>query len=165
MSAAVSVPPLVALTFRPTYELVGVAREFISSLYQTILTDPSASSRLGLTTHELLENAMKYSTDGKATLEIEIRRKNGQDLICLRISNQSEAAHLVRLRELFDGMQRSESAFTYYTDLMRRNAKRVGSGLGLARIWAEADMTMSCEIAGKVATIVAQTAVEVRQLR
>ena len=165
MSAAVSVPPLVALTFRPTYELVSAAREFISSLYETILTDPSASSRLGLTTHELLENAMKYSTDGRATLEIEICRKNGQDLICLRISNQAEAGHLVRLQELFEGMHRSESAFTYYTDLMKRNAKRVGSGLGLARIWAEADMIMSCEIAGEMATIVAQTAVEVRKSR
>jgi hypothetical protein len=158
-----SVPPLVTLTFRPTFELVSAARRFVSSLYDAILTDPDASSRIGLTTHELLENAMKYSTDGTATLEIEIRRSGDQDLVSLRISNTADSEHLRRLEHLFEGMHETTDAFTYFTSLMVENANQAGSGLGLARIWAEADMTMSCEIVGTVATIVAETAVELRQ--
>jgi two-component sensor histidine kinase len=164
MIDAVDAQPYIELTFRPTLLLVAEVRRFVSALYDVFLTDPDATSRIGLTTHELLENAMKYSTDGKAKIHIEIRRVGPHDVICLRISNHADPDRLLDLRSQFESMRASRDSFTYFTDLMVKSAKRTsGSGLGLARIWAEAEMKMSCEIEGGVATIVAEAAVDVRQ--
>jgi hypothetical protein len=47
---------------------------------------------------------------------------------------------------------------TLYVDVMRRNAQRPNaSGLGLARILAEAEMKLGLTVTGQTATIVAQT--------
>jgi hypothetical protein len=44
-------------------------------------------------------------------------------------------------------MRNSTDAFDYYQQVMRKNAKRrEGSGLGLARICAEAEMAIDCEV-------------------
>jgi two-component sensor histidine kinase len=163
MNDAVESQPYVELTFRPTLPLVAEVRKFVSALYDAILSDPDVTSRIGLTTHELLENAMKYSSDGRAKIHIEIRRLGPEDVICLRISNKANPDRLLDLQNQFDRMGASSDSFAYFTGLMVETAKRKpGSGLGLARIWAEAEMKMTCEIEGPVATIVAETSVHVR---
>jgi len=152
-----------AMHFRPTYELITSAREFVTQFYDSILDDPDATSRVALTAQELLENATKYSTDGSTTLEIDVTSEGAGHVLSVRTSNGATPEHLAELQRRFETMQQSNDAFGYYTDLMVRTAKvDDGSGLGLARVWAEGEMDVRCNIVGTEATIIARTNVGLR---
>jgi hypothetical protein len=149
--------------FRPTFALISSAREFVTQFYDTILDDPDATSRVALTAQELLENATKYSTDGSTTLEIDVTTEGNEHVLSVRTCNGAAPEHLAELQRRFETMQQSGDAFGYYTDLMVRTAKTLeGSGLGLARVWAEGEMDVRCNIAGTEATITARTNVSLR---
>jgi hypothetical protein len=149
--------------FSPSFALISSAREFVAQFYDAILDDPDATSRVALTTQELLENATKYSSDGSTVLQIDVTRDESGHVISVRTSNDTTPAHLSELQRRFDDMNRSTDAFGYYTDLMVRTARRPEvSGLGLARIRAEGEMDVRCNIMGSEATITARTRVGLR---
>lgn len=151
--------PYFELTFRPNVELISVVRRFVSSFYEQILSDPDATSRIALATHELLENATKYSTDGETTIRIEVTTTC--EAIRIRIWNRTRRENIGVLRAHFEEMMQFTDPFLYYQRLMERTAKRKeGSGLGLARLRAEADMELSCEIDDDRVCIVADTHVQ-----
>jgi hypothetical protein len=119
---------------------------------------------VALATHELLENAVRYSTDGETTVRIEVTRRPGHKQVAIRTWNRSEQAHIAFLEQLFAEMKQDMDPFDYYQLLMRRNAKRQGgSGLGLARIRAEAEMELAYEIQEGRVCMLAQTLVQVRE--
>ncbi len=60
-------------------------------------------------------------------------------------------------------MRGSSDPNLYYLDVIRRNARRTdGSGLGLARIHAEAEMEVSVKCQRGFVTVIAETDVELR---
>jgi hypothetical protein len=152
---------LLALSFRPSFPVLSSTRGFLAELFGTFWTDDDLVFRLVTTLHELLENVIKYSVDGVAHVsgEVMIADDGSAPLICLRVSNQCEPRRLAELREHFEVMKKnSDDPITFYTELMVANAKRkLASGIGLARIWAEAEMDIDCNITGSTATIVART--------
>ncbi len=150
-------PPYFALTFRPNVELISLVRRFVSSFYEHALPDKDAISRVALATHELLENAVRYSVDGETSIKIELVTE--VDEITIHISNRTNPAHLSDLRARFDELTKFEDPFVYYQRMIERSAKRTdgGSGLGLARLVAEAEMKLACEVDGDRVTIVANT--------
>ena len=153
--------PLINLQFRPTLELLSPTRDFVAELFKSHWMSEDVVYRIVVTLHELLENVMKYSTDGIAHLSADLAQADRETILCLRVSNECVPERLSTLRGEFDSMRNGADANSYYTALMQKNAYRTdGSGLGLARIWAEAQMNISCEIAGSKATIVAQTQVD-----
>jgi hypothetical protein len=153
--------PLIDLHFRPTLELLTPTRSFVSELFKSHWMEEDVVYRIVVTLHELLENVMKYSADGVAHLSADLAGADRGMMLSVRVSNECEPERLSHLRGEFETMQKFDDAITYYTALMQKNAMRANvSGLGLARIWAEAGMDIRCEIAGSKATIVAQTQVE-----
>jgi hypothetical protein len=152
-----------SMCFSPSFELISSAREFVAQFYDAILDDPDTTSRVALTTQELLENATKYSTTGSTVLQIHVTREESGHFLSVRTSNDATPDHLGELQRRFDDMQRCADAFDYYTDLMLRTARASEtSGLGLARVWAEGEMDVRCDIVGSEATITARTRVGVR---
>jgi two-component sensor histidine kinase len=152
---------LFELTFRPTLQVLGPMRALITELFSAESVHEDTVYRLGIAVHELLENVIKYSTDGVAHLRAEVSETEERAFVSLRVSNQCEAARLSDLKSEFDSLLLNEDAEAYYLALMLKNARRRdGSGLGLARIWAEARMDLRCEIAGSMATIVARSPIE-----
>ena len=151
--------PYFELTFRPNFELISVVRRFVSAFYEHILSDRDATSRIALATHELLENATKYSTDGETAIRIEVTTTC--QAIRIRIWNRATREHINNLHERFAEMLQFSDPFVYYQKLMERSAKRKeGSGLGLARLRAEADMELSIEVDNDRVCIVADTTVQ-----
>lgn len=131
------------LSFERRPELVSIVRRFVSDFYDRTLGDPDATSRVALATHELLENAVKYSRDGKAKVRIEVTSSGKRARVRIRTKNRGNAEDAEQIRRTLDEMK-SMDPNVYYLGLMRRNAARSdGSGLGLARIQAEAEMSMS----------------------
>jgi hypothetical protein len=78
--------------------------------------------------------------------------------IVIRTCNRSGAQDLEQALAIVAEIQAAGDAFEHYQDVLRRNARRRGgSGLGLARICAEADMTLTCEVQGDELAVVART--------
>ena len=151
------------LIFRPNVELVSIVRRFVSDFYHRILGDPDTVSRLALATHELLENAVKYSTDGVTTLCIIVDRNGGDTGVSIRTSNRANDPNIGRISDFFQAMNASPDGFAYYQEVIQRAAREPdGSGLGLARVRAEGEMTMSLSVQGEMVSIIAHTNVQGR---
>ena len=137
----------VELNFRPNVQLVSVVRRFVSEFYQRSLGDPDGSSRVALATHELLENAVKYSKDGETTIRIEVAASGSPRTVTILLRNRAEDSHIAAIREIVDGVAAAKDAFAYYQQLLLAKAKRrEGSGLGLARICAEGEMAITLTV-------------------
>jgi hypothetical protein len=152
--------PYIELNFRPNVQLVSVVRRFVSEFYQRFISDPDGTSRVALATHELLENAVKYSKDGETTIRIEVIQQETPRLVRIHLRNRAEPQHIAAIREILDGMSKAEDASAFYQALLIRKAKRKdGSGLGLARICAEGEMNVRYTVEDDLAVIEATTVI------
>jgi hypothetical protein len=150
-------PLYVELSFSPTIELIVIVREFVTSFYERALVDADTTSRVAVATHELLENACKYSLDGATNLRIEL----GSDraTVRIRLRNRASPEHIANLQERFALMRDCPDPTEYYQRMMVACVHRnEGSGLGLARIRAEAELELALETEGDVLTLHAETA-------
>jgi hypothetical protein len=140
-------------------DLVSVTRRFLEEAMGRFVDDADLVSRAAMAAHELLENAAKYAQHGTAELSLIVDGHAGARRLTLRLSNSTSAAHIGRLREIFSEIGGCQDPQALYVGLMRRNAHETDiSGLGLARICAEGEMTLDLQIDGEHATIAAQTA-------
>jgi hypothetical protein len=148
--------PSFDLKFRPSVELIALVRRFVEDFYQNVLDDDDMASRLALTTHELLENAAKYSDDGEARVQVELDRRSGT--VVVRMSNRATAPRIDALRRFFEQISTATDATEFYAQTIRESAaQRSGSGgLGLARIWAESEMSVDLLVEADRVTIRAQ---------
>jgi hypothetical protein len=151
------------LSFEKKPELVSIVRRFVSDFYDRTLCDPEATSRVALATHELLENAVKYSRDGRAKVRIELSGVGDKVRVRIRTKNRANPEDAAHIQRTIDEMT-SMDANVYYLSLMRKNAHRTdGSGLGLARIHAEAEMDMSVACRNGTITVSAEMEVLLTQ--
>ena len=84
--------------------------------------------RVAMTAHELLENAAKYASDGKARLEVDVSPRGEDAVIRVVVTNNSSREHIDHLGTCYAEMNAETDAMAHYFTLMRRNAK-VGSGV------------------------------------
>jgi hypothetical protein len=141
------------LVFSPSFELVNLVRRFVTDFYTQVVTDPDGASRVGLATHELLENAVKYSRDGKSQLRISLTRDAAAYRVKVSTTNAAAPEHIESLRRIFAAMAQTADPQRYYQDLLKQVLGREGSGLGIGRIAAESDMTMTLEVMGSEVVI------------
>lgn len=143
------------LTFRPNVQLVSVVRRFVAEFYQRFLVDADGAARVALATHELLENAVKYSRDGETRIRIEVWPQAAPRHVRLQLRNRAEPRHVAALREIVEAIDRAPDASSYYQTLITAKARERAptSGLGLARIFAEADMRLGCTVDGDLVEI------------
>jgi hypothetical protein len=148
------------LTFGPTMVLILVVRRFISDFYDRLL-DHEAGAMVAMATHELLENALKYSAEDRATFSLEVTPEGSKQRVVIRIRNRSSEEHIRPLQALLDSMSRYPDPMEHYIALMRETSKRKeGSGLGLARLRAEAGMDLHLELDGSDVCLTAQCVIE-----
>ncbi len=148
----------VELAFSPCIGLVSIVRRFVSEFYSDVLVDPDVTSRLAVATHELLENGARYSVDEQMIVRIGVKREALSMLISITTQNRSTEAHIAALRSGIDELIAAADPHAHYLALMRRTAKRTdGSGLGLARVRAESEMSLSYQIRGNDVVLRAET--------
>jgi hypothetical protein len=150
------------IEFAPMLDLVGRVRHFVSDFYTESLGDPEVTSRIAVAAHELLENAVKYASHCFARICIVVaREEDGAKTVTIETQNRALTENLDAVRETLDDLATSPDAMTSYQRLLDRCAKRAtGSGLGLGRVLAEADMKLTYEIRQDELTIRAQTRLE-----
>jgi hypothetical protein len=137
------------LTFSPNSRLVGTVRRFVSEFYAQILGDADVTSRLAVATHELLDNAVRYSADGNTAMHIGVKRGPGTIRVVIETRNCAEPANVAAIRVMLEELASAADPHAHYQVLMRRSAKRKdGSGLGLGRVTAESGMVISYALEG-----------------
>ena len=138
--------------------MVTSTRKFVSDLLDSIRVDADATSRVALATHELLENTLRHSKDGRARLALVLDETQDGWRIAVRLCNRADKDRIDDVRRRVESLASAEDPMPVYLALMLESAQREdGSGLGLARIRAEADMQLSCDVDGDLVTIVATT--------
>jgi hypothetical protein len=137
----------VELSFKRSTVLIPMVRRFVSEFFAQVLGDPALVSRVCLAAHELLENAVSYAADGLTSISIGVRRLEDALDVAIDTQNRASVADTSMLQSRLDEMAAAGDPATHYLTLMRRSAARAeGSGLGLGRICAEADMSLACQI-------------------
>jgi anti-sigma regulatory factor (Ser/Thr protein kinase) len=145
------------LSFSPNVSLISTVRKFVGEFYERVLGDADVTSRLVVATHELLENAVRYSADGQSSIRIGVKREDDQILVSIDTRNKTKPENREELVKLLDEMKASPDRLSFYQSLMRRSAKRTeGSGLGLGRIHAESEMDLSCQLIEDVVSLRAE---------
>lgn len=145
------------LRFQPDVALVSVVREFVTVFYRRVLMDADVTDRLALTTHELLENAVKYAVSGETAVRIEVDQQTTPWEVSIRTWNRTSPEHRATVEESFRQSKLAPDAFSFYQQVIAKAAKRTeGSGLGLARIQAEADMSLAYELEDEQICIIAR---------
>lgn len=144
------------------FELVGAielddvpdVRRFVEKVHRRIVHDRDDVSRVIMAAHELLENAVKFSSDGSATLHIEI---TAGSQVCITTRNRANAADLEDLRRIADELESADDAMAFYLSQMQRKPTTRG-GLGLGRVAAEGEMDVQVKLDGDVVEINARSA-------
>jgi hypothetical protein len=146
------------LSIDPNPRFVSTVRRFVEEAFDRLIADPDAVFRVSMTAHELLENATKYALSGRALLRFSTRIEADTALVNLSLINETTPAHIQRLRGRIAAICGAADPFAHYQQLMRDGSRRSDeSGLGLARIAAEAEMSLGLEVNGGTVAIMATT--------
>lgn len=151
-------PHELEITLSVDLRAVPHVRRFVGHWFGSVLRDAENTWRAELACHELLENALKCTSSTTATLAISIIDDADYRRLIVSTRNHSSLADLVVLQRDIEGIRRAADAFEHYQALMRESALRTdGSGLGLARVRAEAEMELDSYCANGMVTVVAHT--------
>ena len=131
-------------------EEVGDIRRFVYALQRRWTSDRDLRERVMLAAHELLENAAKYASDGRAWFRIEA---NGAELT-IRTRNRASAQNAIALAAVVSALASTDDAMGFYVELMGRAGR---GGLGLGRVAAECEMSVRCSVVDDVVEIEART--------
>ena len=151
------------LSIDPNPRFVSVVRRFVEATFDRLLTDPDTVFRVAMTAHELMENAAKYSLGSKALLRVTFQREGSEANVSLYLANETTPNHIDRLRERVNAIASAPDPFAHYQRLMRQTARTAAdeSGLGLARIRAEGEMSLCLDVRGTTVGLLANARVPV----
>lgn len=126
-------------------------RKFVERLHRRV-SSPDDISRVALATHELLENAVKFSSDGSASLKVEV----GGSTVTITTRNRAKPSHLDEVAKIAEELAGALDPMLFYLEQMRRHPERSG-GLGLGRVAAEGEMKLELRLDGDIVQIRAET--------
>ena len=150
-------PAHLEVTFGPSAELIGIVRRFVADLYGHALGDAETVSRITLATHELLENAVRNTTDQGTSIRIRVdTAPDGTATVVVQTWNRASPENIAKAVALIEEAANTDDPFALYQRLMRETAKRTdGSGLGLVRVRVESDFSLSHRVEGDTLHVVA----------
>jgi anti-sigma regulatory factor (Ser/Thr protein kinase) len=145
------------LMFRPQVELISVVRRFVGEFCGQLVGDAEWASRMALATHELLENAAKYSSTGESRLRVQIARGPSTCRLSVRTWNEALPIEIESLKQACSSVSNASNPLDHYQRRLRETLNNgARSELGLARIRAEADLALDCHVEGAVVCVSAE---------
>jgi two-component sensor histidine kinase len=136
-------------------------REFLMESCKGLL-DRDDSDRVAMASHELMENVLKYSDGAMSSFELTLSRRADAGHVFIRTRNGATSERRRDAETRIGSIGRAVDPATVYDELVATSPARSGSGLGLARIRAEADMTVRCVSDDLALTIIAEGRVSLR---
>jgi len=130
--------------FQSNVNVLAPVRRFVSDIVERLINKPDVASRIEVAVHELAENSLKYASTNGARIEIQVFDIPGQMRVLVRTTNHATPEFLETVCGLIDDMSSAPDPVAYYLKALESSATRVvGSGLGLARVFAESGMKLS----------------------
>jgi hypothetical protein len=134
-------------------------RRFVNEVVASVVRDEGLASRLALTTHELLENAVKYTVNPKRPVTLQLCAMENRQMR-VTVLNASSQPLYVSLKERIHQISEAPDPMAYYQRLILESMElAAGSGLGLGRLRAEAQMELGCELVGDMLAVTACTTI------
>jgi hypothetical protein len=129
--------------FRPVWAYIDGVREFCRFFCFTTFADEHVAERVRLVIQEMLENAIKYSVEGKVS-ELALDIENDTQSIIISTMSRPAPGHLEMLRKDLVALY-EDPPEAAYENAMRRAAElpEGGSRLGLARMRYEGHVDIS----------------------
>ncbi len=114
-----------------------------------------AAARLRLTTHELLENIVKYSESGACSMSFGLYRTGSAAMRAhVETRNVPAAERRADAEQRLAALCSAPDPLAHYDAVIADSARRAaGSGLGLARIHAETEYRLAHRFDGEVLVI------------
>jgi hypothetical protein len=130
--------------FQSNVNVLAPVRRFVSDLVERLINKPDVASRIEVAVHELAENSLKYASTNGARIEIQVFDVPGQMRVLVRTTNHASPEFVKTVCALIDEMSAAPDPVAYYMKTLERSAtSTAGSGLGLARVFAESGMQVS----------------------
>jgi hypothetical protein len=145
------------LAFAPNELIVPTVRRFLGDFFDKVLSSREVADRVMVATHEMLENAVRYSRDGQTQFSARLWKRGEGVEVVLTTTNQTEPSDFQAVQALVQAMKDAPNEAVYYSELMRKAAARTsGSGLGLGRVFAESGMQVECDVKDGALTLSAR---------
>ncbi len=129
--------------------MAGKIANWLMDFCQMTVGDRETTSRMHLAAHELVENVLKYGSSPTIGLEFAVESRNEESIVRLSTKNAADPAQLEEVSRRVSALKLASDPIAYYDQLVRSTAPLDGpSGLGLARIRAEAGLSIDCAIEG-----------------
>ncbi|MGE5708360.1 MAG: hypothetical protein ACM3YO_08505 [Bacteroidota bacterium] len=134
------------ISFSPSnWNLISVTRTFVEAYCAVALDNTEIAYRISMAAHELLENAVKYSTEGTESVHCSFGIE--PDHIWLLVENDASADHIQTLLDEFASINEGDPLQVYISK-MERALTSEKSQLGFARIRWEGQADLSLETQG-----------------
>jgi hypothetical protein len=138
---------------QPRWAFVSPLRKFVAALLENTCPDADHVSRVAMTTHELLENAVKY---GLGTVKVVLELDDHGFARSIEVGTTTTPERRADAAGRIDALNAAPDTHAFYLGLMKAAGEEGRSGLGLARIAAEAGMSLSCRESADLFFIVAR---------
>jgi len=149
-----------AMSLQAIPQRVGAIRKFVQAYYDLVIRDADLLDRMAMTTHELMENVAKYAADSSSELRIAYRPDGRPPCLEIAVTSRIAPENVAPLLELVERLSSTDDVQALYIQMIRESACREdGSGLGLIRIRAEGEMTLTAEAVGDCVCIRASASV------
>ena len=152
-------------TLVPDAASISATRSLVDDISRLFLNDVDASWRLGMAAHELLDNARKYGLESTAALRFSVDATEEGHVATLNVRSLGTSAHIDAIHRLAKDIAQTDDAWGYYLAALTRAGRGTeGSGIGLARIWAEGEMALQLSVDARgYVTVEATLAVSTRE--
>jgi hypothetical protein len=135
------------LDVEPSVATISTMRHVVDELSCRLLGDADGGWRLSMAAYELLDNARKYGQDRVAHFCLDIEPLAEGHQATILVQNVADRDQAGSVQQLWSSMQQSTDAWAFYLATTAETAAATeGSGLGLARIWAEGGMELGVAV-------------------
>ncbi len=142
----------IEMVFGPLWTYISSVRSFLQNFLSITLTDNKWAEVISTAASELVENAVKYSSEDGVKISIE--HDDERRTLCLTVENYANTDNLKVLTSEVEKINTGEPEEAYLKK-MQEVALRTdgGSQLGLARIRYESDAEISINVDGNLVKV------------
>lgn len=154
-----SAPHRFSFRFAPDARHVANVSRFVRELSQGYIADQDAISRLELAAYELMENIVKYTSEGEGEFAFQLVESTAGCNVQITTRNRASHDHRRDLDQRVAALTSASDPVAHYDSEIAESARRpFGSGLGLVRIRAEGEMVVGHRIEGDVVVVQVEAA-------
>jgi len=154
----VSTPPrrlrFIRVEFAPCCGCLGSIVALVTDFCRNVIDDPDVIFAFRMAAFELTENIVKYCSGDRASLEISVDNAAGGSELVLTTVNDASADRLLDVSERLTATELAEDPVAHFDALVRDTLNSPNeSRLGIGRLRAEADLSISHYVDGDQITI------------